>query len=161
MTEQEIRRLYAAIMAYDNRRLSEANIRAWWEQANRNRWTFDEALAAVHEHHANSTEYLMPGHVTAIIRANRRQPAPVDEQRRQLPPAPPADPTRVAEIMQQLAERLGWRDRTDQQRPALAVECPACHSAPGRPCIVRGTDYQSMRGVHPSRADLAAKAVNA
>lgn len=68
MTEPEVRRLLAAAMAYDNRKPGEANIAAWTEAANRGRWTFDDALEAVHEHYARSSVFLMPAHITKAIR---------------------------------------------------------------------------------------------
>lgn len=75
MTEDEIRGLLAAAMAYDNRRPGDANVAAWMEAAARARWTFAEALEAIHAHYATSTAFLMPGHITELIRAGRRQPA--------------------------------------------------------------------------------------
>lgn len=158
ITEQEIRAIYAVAMAYDNRKLSEANITAWWEQANRNRWTLDEAREAIHEHHRTSTDFLMPAHITNIIRGHRRQPEPVAEAR-QLPSAPPADPERIGRLLGQLSAKLGWSRRP--QDPARKVECPHCHAAPTRPCtrvVTVGAhrgEYVPITGVHPSRRELA------
>lgn len=164
LTEQEIRAVYAVAMAYDNRKLSEANITAWWEQANRNRWTFDEAREAIHEHHRNSTEFLMPAHITAIIRAGRRQPEHYNE--RQLPAAPPADSQRIGDVLAQLAKMLGWKSAHQSRRdPALSVPCPwpPCRAGVGQLCALQVThgshrgEYLPMRKPHPSRVAWAKK----
>lgn len=79
MTESEVRALLAAAMAYDNRKPGEANVVAWLEAANRGRWTFEAALEAVHAHYVTSTDFLMPAHITAALRAKSRQPTPFAE----------------------------------------------------------------------------------
>lgn len=86
MTELEIKHLLAAVMAYDNRKPGQAAVLAWMEASARARWTFVEALEAVHQHYAESTEFLMPAHITRIIRNGRR----ADGERLALPPATPA-----------------------------------------------------------------------
>lgn len=164
MNKQQIRALYAAAVAYDNRRGSEANITAWAEQAERNRWTFPDALEAIHQHYATSTDFLMPAHITAIIADKRNAPPTVDATRAQLPPAPPAEPTRIRGIISDLARTLGWRyQHQDDARRAtiLAVECPHCHAAPNRPCarqLTRGHrrgEWVPLAAFHPSRVDTA------
>lgn len=161
MTEREIRAVYALATTYDNRKTSEANVTAWWEQARRNRWTFDEAREAIHEHHRHSTEFLMPAHVTAIIRANRRQPEHIDNVR-QLPAAPAAQPERIRSIVGEIARRLHWK--RPPYNPALDVECPYCHAAPKRPCarlVTRGPhrgQYVPLSTPHPSRVERAKEA---
>lgn len=92
MTEDEIRGLLAAAMAYDNRRPGDANVAAWMEAAVRAKWTFREALDAVHAHYATSTVFLMPGHITERLRVERRQPAPYTAL---LPAEPASDETRA------------------------------------------------------------------
>jgi hypothetical protein len=163
ISDTRIRQLYALAVAYDNRKGSEANITAWTEQAERNRWTFDEAREAIHEHYATSTEFLMPAHITAIVRRGRNHPPTVD-QARELPPAPPADPQRIREVVTELARRLGWRYQhaDDEERAAIqAVECPHCHAAPNRPCarqLTRGHrrgEWVKLAQFHPSRMDIA------
>lgn len=79
LTTQQVRSLLVAAMAYDNRKPGEANLAAWVEASGRGRWSFEAALEAVHEHYATSTAFLMPGHITAGIRAQMRHPAPSSE----------------------------------------------------------------------------------
>ena len=166
MKEDEIRKLYALAISYDNRRLSEANITAWWEQAERNRWTLDEAREAVHQHHAQSAEFLMPAHITAIIKARRQQPARYEPLA--IEAAPPAPDDRVRRIVDELARRLGWtRQQQSHTDPALTVECPYCHAQPQRPCtrlVTRGPhrgEHRPIRTPHPSRVDLADECIRA
>jgi len=163
MTENEIKQLYAAAMAYDNRKLSNAGITAWWEQAERNRWGFHEALEAIHTHHSESTEYLMPGHITAIIRRSRQDRTPGEALG--LPEAEKATDARVQRIMSALADKLRW-DRKPSQRQAgraLRVQCPHCHAAPEVPCsrlVTRGPhrgEHVPLATSHPSRIELAEK----
>lgn len=64
--------LLTVITAYDRRTIGEGDVAAWSEAALRAHWTYDEALNAVHHHFANSTKWLMPGHITEHIRTHRR-----------------------------------------------------------------------------------------
>lgn len=79
LSEADVKRLLVAAMAYDNRRPGEAATAAWMDAAHRGRWTFGEALEAIKAHYAESTEFLMPAHITARLRQNRRYPAPFGE----------------------------------------------------------------------------------
>ena len=89
--------------AYDSRKPDEAQILAWSEAARRAGWTFERALDAIHEHYANDTDRIMPGHITAILRAPGARPSdtPVADVL-QLPSAPPASAQRRAELMAQI-----------------------------------------------------------
>jgi hypothetical protein len=103
VTEDQIRALLATAMAYDNRRPGDANVAAWQEAATRARWTFDEAVEAIHAHYATSTDFLMPGHITDRVRASRRQPAPY---RPQLEAAAPASEETRARVMAMVGEKF-------------------------------------------------------
>lgn len=92
MNETEIRHLLASVMAYDNRKPGQAAVLAWSEAAARARWTFTEALEAVHRHYAESTDFLMPGHITKLIRVKRREAS----ERLALPPSNPASDEAIA-----------------------------------------------------------------
>jgi hypothetical protein len=100
VTEQEIRKLLAVAMAYDNRKPGDMNVMAWTEAANRSRWSFEAALEAIHMHYAQSTEFLMPAHVTTLIRQAMRQPPRFEE----LPAAEPASEETRARVMDMVAE---------------------------------------------------------
>lgn len=82
LDQREIGALLAAVMAYDNRRVGESTVAAWTEAADRGRWSFDEALDAVHGHYSESTEWLMPAHVTTRIREDRRARAAERDRQR-------------------------------------------------------------------------------
>lgn len=158
MTENEIKALLAIVVAYDNRRPSVANITAWHEQAERARWTMFEAQEAIHQHFMESTEFLMPAHVTAIIKTARRLP----EHHVPELTAAKADSERVQTMMAEFARRFGWNRKTKQahDHPALKVGCPHCHAGPGRPCArlaTRGAhrgEHVQLSAPHPSRMDL-------
>lgn len=102
MNEQEIRAVLAVAMAYDNRKPGAANIAAWLEAADRGRWTFEAAVEAVHEHYARSTEFLMPGHVTAAVRARMQLPAPASEAVAHLEASSPATEETRQRVMDQI-----------------------------------------------------------
>ena len=103
MTHDEIVTLLQIIHHYDSRVIDSTAVAVWSESARRARWSFAEAVEAVHEHNAHSTDYLKPAHVTDRIRLTRRQPAPVAELRA-LDPAPPASAERRAEVMAKIRE---------------------------------------------------------
>lgn len=83
----EITRLLAIAAGYDNRRPGELNTAAWHDASHRGRWTFEEAAEAVKEHYANKVEFVMPAHVTEIIRTHRRR-AEAERQQREMLEAP-------------------------------------------------------------------------
>lgn len=167
MNETEIRQLLAAAMAYDNRKPGQANIAAWREAAHRARWTFDAALDAIHAHYAESTDFLMPGHITTRIRnATPQHPPP----HLALPRAQPADETTRDRIMAIVGGRFGPRTkknpRASRDSAALAVQCPWCDAAPNVPCAVKVAlgqhrgENRAMSGYHPSRVEQAQKATS-
>lgn len=106
MTEQEIRALLIAAMAYDNRKPGDATVAAWLEAAGRARWTFEAALDALHSHYAESSDWVMPGHITARIRTTRTGPAPVAELLALDAPPPAAAETRM-DIVRRFAGTFG------------------------------------------------------
>ena len=71
--EQQIIDLLKVASAYDSRKPDHAAVLAWREAAGRARWTFPAALDAIHAHYAESAERIMPGHVTARLRAEVRR----------------------------------------------------------------------------------------
>jgi hypothetical protein len=71
VTTDEIITLLQAIGVYTGKEVDEAAVAAWSESARRRSWTFPEAIDAVHEHFADETGWIMPGHVTQLIRRVR------------------------------------------------------------------------------------------
>jgi hypothetical protein len=98
MSEDQVVELVQIIATYDSRKIDGVTLGAWREASLRAQWDFRAACNAVHEHYAHVTQWLMPGHVTELIRATRRQPAPVAEVLG-LPAGPPASAERRAELM--------------------------------------------------------------
>lgn len=121
MNEIEVRRLLAAAMAYDNRKPGQAAVLAWGEAADRGRWSFEAALEAVHCHYAESTEFLMPGHITQRLRTGRRADA---EQFRALPgPAPASEKARskAMEMIRSFAGNFGLPREARTARPPMSA----------------------------------------
>lgn len=94
MNHDHVIRLLAVITAYDRRTIGDFDIRVFTEAAQRAGWTLNQAVDAVHAHYAHSTDWLQPGHITARIRQERRQPARYD--RRQVGHAKASDTQRQA-----------------------------------------------------------------
>jgi len=155
MNRDDVVDLLSAITAYDNRNATQATVAAWSMAADIGRWTLEEALGAVHAHYAESTEFLMPGHVTERIRSDRQDAA---LRKRAALAAAPVDPQvaeRIASIRQRMADDLGW----DYQRPAaLQVRCPHCGAAVNAPCTSASTGQPLRKSAcHPSRAEAFAR----
>lgn len=98
MERDDVVKLLQLIAVYDGRKIDTLVVRVWTESAARGRWTLDEAVDAVHQHNAMSTDWLKPGHITGAIHAKRRLPAPAAEVLA-LAGASPASPERRAEVM--------------------------------------------------------------
>jgi len=140
-------------MTYDKRKPGVADVAAWTEAAHRANWTLREARDAVLAHFAYTTDYLMPGHVTARIQAERRQPPPVralNSGGEQL-----ADPCHIAATLRQLRAELGWPQPSAEDSQALAVACPHCGAGPQQRCRrpQRGGGTTPLKALHPSRLD--------
>ncbi|GGF38958.1 hypothetical protein [Williamsia phyllosphaerae] len=103
MTRDQIIELLQVIQSYDSRTIDELAIHTWGKAAEIGRWAPEPAAAAVHAHYADTTAWLMPGHITQAIRSAARQPAPVDEVVFALD-KPVASPERRAELMAQIRQ---------------------------------------------------------
>lgn len=155
MTPDEIINLLTAAAAFDRRKVGEADVRAWADAAGRGRWTYDEALEAVKAHYADSTAWLMPGHVTEAIRARRTQPAPAAAL--PAPDRPPADPVHVRAALADIAEKLGWERAVGDT--GMRVRCPHCGVSVGSRCVNPQTGKPLTQSpCHPARAAAAQEA---
>jgi hypothetical protein len=87
LNDNQVAALLAVAGGYDNRRPGELNVHAWGEASERSHWSLDEAVEAMHQHYATSTDFAMPAHITKIIRATRRAVAELDhaEQLKAIP----------------------------------------------------------------------------
>jgi len=146
MNNGEVIDLLSLITAYDGRNAGPAELHAWAEAAQRGRWTYAEAADAVSAHFAESTEWLMPGHITQRLRQRRAEPP----RSNALPAATPrpADEAHVCRVVDWLAARLAADRETaaDDQWRALGIECPHCRAEPGARCV------QTV-GMHGQRRD--------
>lgn len=104
MNRSEAATLLAITASFDRRTVGDADVIAW--AAALESFPFAEARDAVVEHFTNSTEWLMPAHVTAIVRARRA--------------AVPA-----ATWCGRCNERTWWLEDPETRKPL--VRCPNCH----------------------------------
>lgn len=102
MTRDDVIELLQVVQAYDNRDISSLTIATWSKSADIAHWPRDAAFDAVHAHFANSTAWIMPGHVTERIRNAARQPRGADEVLALDKPV--ASTERRAEFMRQIRE---------------------------------------------------------
>ncbi|QIS18574.1 hypothetical protein [Nocardia terpenica] len=72
--------------SYDCRNIDGLMADSWLDAAHRAQWKPEAAAEAIREHYAESTDRIMPGHITARINADRKAP----RYRPELPTAPPA-----------------------------------------------------------------------
>lgn len=105
MNTREVQKLLAIAASFDNRNLGDAALLAWMQAAQEARWTYAEAERAIIRHYANTTAFIQPGHITELIRADRRDAM---SRRRALPGKPPASREHINEVRRWLAEQLGW-----------------------------------------------------
>lgn len=105
LARNEIIRLLQVATTYDGRDRDQADVMAWQEVSRRGRWTFDEALEAIHAHFAVATDpWLMPGHITQRIKDQRRcQPST-----RAIAVRSSANPVHIRAVVVDLGKRLGW-----------------------------------------------------
>lgn len=155
LTRPEMVNLLTAASAYDNRQPNPAAVMAWGKAAELGRWTFDEALDALHAHYAETTAFVMPGHITERIRAARQDRAMRAETRQvEEAPANPAAAERIQQIITEVAEQMGWTEPgTPRAGFALKVPCPHCRAAEGARCVNPATDKPLRKSTcHDARA---------
>lgn len=172
MTEDEVLELLQIACEYDHRTIGRTDMMAWLDAATRGRWTAEAAQEAVREHYARSTSFVMPGHVTELLRAERRQPPDYAQQQKALP-RPRRDPevirAGIDRVFAALAAKQAIRDGSDPgeaaeiaqgeagaRRQIRSIACPYCKAPIGRPCVIVGARKdQEKAGYHPARVELA------
>lgn len=154
ITNTEAIDLLTAASVYDSRKPNPDAVLAWMKASELGRWSFPEALNALHEHYATSRDYLMPAHITERIKARRAQPG-----RPELPPGSPAGRARVDDAIAEVAKNLGWKrpPDPDENRRVLAVRCPWCSAAPHEPCSRPTGRGGRLTGPHPARVEAAGR----
>lgn len=71
MSKAEVALLLAAIAAYDQRTIGDADVEAWHAAARYANWDSGGAKRAVMAYYAEATRRIMPADITAGIRAHR------------------------------------------------------------------------------------------
>lgn len=158
MNEDQVKALLVLAMSYDNRKMpGQANVVAWVEASERGRWTFESAREAILAHYAEETAFIMPGHITARVRKQRQT---LPSVQRLAIESSPAEPERIRSIMSGLAKMLGWQKPATTTAETFPVQCPYCHSLPGKPCVRmighghRRGQFIPLQNTHQSRVDL-------
>lgn len=160
LTRNETLDLLSAVTAYDNREATPENVLAWQEAAHRGRWTFDEALDAVHAHYVETDKWLMPAHITERVRDRRRDALARETGREQIEAQRAIEAGREARVHEATANAfraIGDDDQhRTQRRAALDRKCPHCGANPRQPCTrpSRGGPVPT-RSLHPSRTEAA------
>ena len=156
MTDDEIIDLLSIAQAFDKRTVGEAEVTAWLDSARRGRWTFDEASEAVKDYYARTTAerpWIMPSHITHLIRADR-EIRHMRAQTRELVQPPP----RMAQAIAATAHAtvIPAQAPREPKLPALRVECSHCHAQRGESCTrprLQGRPIPTKP--HPSRVEAA------
>lgn len=91
MNQTEMARLLAKISLGDNRQVDALVVQDWLETIGH--LHYEDAYAAVVTHRRESTDYLMPAHITAGVRRIARDREREETRRRALTPSPPATNT--------------------------------------------------------------------
>ncbi|WP_280273422.1 hypothetical protein [Nocardia wallacei] len=112
MTPDDVLVLLQVAQSYDNRNIDRIMQSSWLDAAHRARWDRDAALTAIRAHYAESTDWIMPGHVTARIKAAAKAPGYAPEYRPALAAAPPA----TAEQRAAARSLFAPKDRTHEPR---------------------------------------------
>jgi len=174
ITSVEVVELLKVASTYDSRKPSEKLRDAWLEAGTLARWTFDEASSAIRQHYATCTEWIMPGHVTALILAKRHQARPSTPSAR--PVREVLDDRNPDEVISTEAQRAAFlaeiraaiatkgreleadavdtrrADPTDDGDACLDERCPWCGASVGSRCTSRGRPLR-FRSCHPARAE--------
>lgn len=171
MTPSQTAELLGFCSAFDRRTVGKADVLAW--QTVLGDIDYNAARAAVTEHYATETRWIMPADIRQAVRTNRATAA-ADFQGPGLPAEiPDADPddvpaylaairaqrTRAADGLElkrrpvaELLAGIGRQIPAEQQavrRPGpLGTECPNCRAAIGHPCR---TPHGKERGPHAAR----------
>jgi hypothetical protein len=170
LTKREVASLLAVAATFDRRRgtVGEVDVEAWTAAAHVGRWTFDAAVEAVKAHYAESTENLMPAHITQRLRGEQRQPARYGDTPRAIQGPTAATAEQRAAAMRKIAETIGTKkgrqpDVVADDRAALCldVECPHCHALQGVRCTGHRGTTLTKSPCHPSRAEASALAAGA
>ena len=133
MERDDVIRLLQIAHAYDNRNVDEIMTRAWLEASRRGRWTATLAENAIHEHYARDVAFIMPGHITERLKADRQQPYRSEERPTWGKPNPALEglpiPTEGTPVW--AAYDIEGKDGVR----AIDRVCPRCNSQPDEACM--------------------------
>jgi hypothetical protein len=157
LTRSQIIDLLSAAMSYDNRNVSDAHIYAWREASRRGRWSYEDALEALHDHYAESTQYVMPAHITERIRTMRRQRFETETAALESGEVNIASAEKVRRWVAEIAARLGMPEDSESATARRTRRCEWCGAQPGDRCVNLATHRPLKGGTsHPIRLESPA-----
>jgi hypothetical protein len=153
LTRAQAARLVTLAAAWDNREVGEAAAIAWCDSGNRARWTYAEAVEAIKDHYAATSDWIMPSHITTRIREVRQDQA-MRQQAQEL--TGPVDP-RVVTFVESMAAQfqIPAKFMPSSANQALRVKCPFCGASEGQSCKRPSHGGPKSVSPHPSRVELA------
>lgn len=157
LSSDQIVELLKTASGYDGRKPNPQAKIAWIEAARRGRWTFDDAVNAIHSHYAESREWIMPGDILARVRILRRERADAAEAERERSRAAHVDPAgreRVLALVSRFADQHGIPTDPTHDEARRSRPCPWCGSARGIRCVnpANGKPLREAAG-HDARLD--------
>lgn len=144
----EINKILQLCQSYDMRNIDGIMKNSWLHAAQIARWDRDQAAEAVRIHFSTSTERIMPGHVTAIIKTFKPTQPSMNELRSN---GTVSDrPALTAPDRQLGGLEIGGADgppapKAYEVNGAVERPCPTCGAEDYAPCINPGTG--SMRKI--------------
>ncbi len=153
ITRAQAVRLITFAAAYDNREVGQAAAIAWCDSGNRARWTYTEAVEAIKEHYAATSDWVMPAHITTRIKEVRQDQA-MRQQAQELTGA--TNPRVVTFVESRAAQfQIPAKFMPSSANQALRVECPFCGAREGQSCRRPSRGGPKSVSPHPTRMELA------
>src|SRR5258706_4503848 len=160
LTNEQTIDLLTAVSAYDGRKANRATVMAWREAGERARWTFPEALDAIHEYFTESSEWIMPAHITTRIRTARNDRAMREQAAIEAAPDA-AGVERVHAMVAAISARVGMPTDDEADAARREVRCPWCGSQPGERCVNHATGKPLKRtACHDGRREAYRAAIS-
>jgi hypothetical protein len=120
MTETEITNLLKEAQRVDGRTIGKGDIESWMGYLDG--YTFEECQAAIREHYRNTTDWMKPAHIHALIKGSQQARIAAYSQ---AVPALPANPSeRPRDWRSALSEEAGRAVQANEARRAAVLAHP-------------------------------------
>lgn len=129
MQKSQTARLLGKAALVDNRTIDQMTIEAWHEIVGH--LDYDDALAALLKHRTESTDYLMPAHIVAGVKAIRKQRADHGTAAEGIPDADPDDvPAYLAALRANRMRALNGQDMRTRPIAQLVAQAATTSHIP-------------------------------